>query len=128
MYINDIMVNIHANIRLFADDTSLYMIVDNPNETARIVNADLEIINNCAKAWLGKLSPSKSESLLISRLVNRAVHPPLTMNSENIKEVEHHKHLGIYISHDGTWPEHISYITAKAGQRIYYYEKVKIFT
>ena len=35
------MIDIHANIRLFADDTSLYMIVDNPNETARIMNADL---------------------------------------------------------------------------------------
>ena len=33
-YINDIVVDIRANIRLFADDTSLYMIVDNPNETA----------------------------------------------------------------------------------------------
>ena len=34
LYINDIVIDIHANIRLFADDTCLYMIVDNPNETA----------------------------------------------------------------------------------------------
>ena len=122
LYINDIVIDIHANIRLFADDTSLYMIVDNPNETARIMNADLEIINKWAKTWF---NPSKSESLLISRKVNRAVHPPLTMNSENIKEVEHHKHLGIYISHDGTWHEHINYITAKAWQRIYIMRKLK---
>ena len=125
LYINDIVIDIHANIRLFADDTSLYMIVDNPNETARIMNADLEIINKWAKTWLVKFNPSKSESLLISRKVNRAVHPPLTMNSENIKEVEHHKHLGIYISHDGTWHEHINYITAKAWQRIYIMRKLK---
>ena len=125
LYINDIVIDIHANIRLFADDTSLYMIVDNPNETARIMNADLEIINKWAKTWLVKFNPSKSESLLISRKVNRAVHPPLTMNSENIKEVEHHKHLGIYISQDGTWHEHINYITAKAWQRIYIMRKLK---
>ena len=118
LYINDIEVDIHANIRLFADDTSLYMIVDNPNETARIMNADLEIINKWANTWLVKFNPSKSESLLISRKVNRAVHPPLTMNSENIKEVEHQKRLGIYISHDGTWHEHINYIIAKAWQTI----------
>ena len=47
------------------------------------------------------------------------------MKSENIKEVEHHKHLGIYISHDGTWHEHINYITAKAWQRIYIMRKLK---
>ena len=40
LYINDIVVDIHANIRLFADYTSLYMIVDYPNEIARIMNAD----------------------------------------------------------------------------------------
>ena len=95
------MVDIHASIRLFANDTCLYIIVDNPNETARMMNADLEIINKWAKTRLVKFSPSKSELLLISRNVNRAVHPPLTMDSEIIKEVEHHKHLGIYISHDG---------------------------
>ena len=55
------------------------------------MTADLEIIiNKLAKTWLVKFNPSKSESLLISRKVNRAVHPPLIMNSENIKEVEHH--------------------------------------
>ena len=61
------------------------MIVDNPNETARIMNVDFEIINNWAKTWSVKFNPSKSESLLISRKVNRAVHLPLTMNSENTK-------------------------------------------
>ena len=57
------------------------------------MNSDLEIINKWAKTWLVKFNPSTSESLLISRKVNRAVHPPLAMNSENIKEVEYHKYL-----------------------------------
>ena len=30
LYINDIVENINSSIRLFADDTSLYIIVDDP--------------------------------------------------------------------------------------------------
>ena len=55
LYINDIVVETQANIRLFADDTSLYMKGDNPIETARIMNADLEIINKWAKTWSIKI-------------------------------------------------------------------------
>ena len=34
IYINDIVNNIMSNARLFADDTSLYVLVNNPNEAA----------------------------------------------------------------------------------------------
>ena len=34
LFINDIVNEINANIQLFADDTSLYFIVDNPDVTA----------------------------------------------------------------------------------------------
>ena len=40
IYINDIVVEIHSSIRLFADDTSLYIIVDNPQQAANFLNAD----------------------------------------------------------------------------------------
>ena len=36
------------------------------------------------------------------------------MNNEPIKELTPHKHLGIFLSSDGTWHENINYITAKA--------------
>ena len=44
LFINDIVTDIGSNIRLFADDTSLYMIVDNPTATAELLNLDLKKI------------------------------------------------------------------------------------
>ena len=41
IYINDIVDDIHSCIRLFADDSSLYTIVDNPISAAEELNADL---------------------------------------------------------------------------------------
>ena len=38
LYINDIVKDISSNIRLFADDTSLYNIIENPEVAADTLN------------------------------------------------------------------------------------------
>ena len=40
IYINDKVFDICSSVRLFADDTNLYLIVDNPAEAARCINSD----------------------------------------------------------------------------------------
>ena len=47
------------------------------------------------------------------------------MNNEPIKEVTSHKQLGLFLSSDGTWHEHINYITAKTWIRINVMRKLK---
>ena len=42
LFINDIVLDIESNTRLFADDTCLYIIVDDPVTAANCLNADLE--------------------------------------------------------------------------------------
>ena len=125
LYINDIVADIQSCVRLFADDTSLYIIADNPISAAEMINTDLETIHRWAEKWLVKFNPSKSESLLVSRKNNRNMHPPLIMNAVHINEVQHHKHLGVILSNDGTWHEHINLITSKAWQKIYVMRKLK---
>ena len=46
IYINDIVKRIGGSIRLFADDTSLYIIVDLPEQAAMVLNADLQTISH----------------------------------------------------------------------------------
>ena len=65
LFINDIVLDIGSNIRLFADDTSLYIIVDNPITAANCLNIDLERISKWAATWLVAFNPTKTESLLI---------------------------------------------------------------
>ena len=94
VYINDIVDEINSNIRLFADDTSLYIIVENPIEAAIQLNADLENVHQWASRWLVTFNPTKTESLLFTRKHNRPYHPPVSMNNNVITEVTDHKHLG----------------------------------
>ena len=88
LYINDIVADIGSNIRLFADDTSLFINVDNPITAAENVNTDLDKISQWAATWLVTFNPNKTEALLFSRKQNRLQHPPLIMQNQHISEVE----------------------------------------
>ena len=52
VFINDIVEEINSSIRHFADDTSLYIIVDDPLDAAIKSNADLSRIDMWASMWL----------------------------------------------------------------------------
>ena len=52
IYIHDIVEDIHSSIRLFAGDTSLYIIVDDPTVSVIILNSDLHKIQKWASEWL----------------------------------------------------------------------------
>ena len=49
MYINDIVEDIESVIKLFADDTSMYLCLENPHFRAEILNNDLEKNNAMGK-------------------------------------------------------------------------------
>lgn len=118
VYINDIVRELSANVRLFADDTSLFVIVEDPISAANILNNDLLKISSWAGKWLVKFNPVKTVWFVITRRRNKRQHPPLYMNNVEIKEVHTHKHLGLTFSDDSTWNEHIALITTTAWKRI----------
>ena len=114
MYINDIVVDNDSHIRLFTDDTSFFIIVDDSTTAAGCLNCDSVKFSRWATTWLVTFNPTKSESFLLSRKGNRPVHPPLYMQNVQTEEVECHKHLGINLSHDCSWHRNIAYIKEKA--------------
>ena len=118
IYINDIVKDIGSEIRLFADDTSLYIAVESPNTAAGIINTDLGRISNWATNWLVRFNANKTIAMLISRKLIHVNHPPLLMNGIVITEQQSHKHLGITFSKTCTWSEHIDEIAKKGWSRL----------
>ena len=110
---------------MFADDTSLFVIVEQPHTTADLLQDDIRKISTWAEKWLVTFNPSKSESLIVSRKRLRQPHPPLTMLGEQIPEVQEHKHLGVFLSNDCSWHSHIDYVTEKAWKRVNIMRKLK---
>ena len=58
IYINDIIKDIHSHIRLFADDTSLYLIIDEPCVAAMQLYSDLAKLHMWAERWPVKFNPA----------------------------------------------------------------------
>ena len=69
--------------------------------------------------------PPKTESLLLSRNINRKLHPAITMTIQIITKVENHNHLGVVFQSNCTWHEHLNMIISKAWQRINVMRKLK---
>ena len=90
IFINDIANNIQSNIVLFVDDTSLYIIVENPNTAALTLNSELETIHHWADNWLVDFNPTKTTSLLISRKRVPETHPTLKMNNTDLSIKKQH--------------------------------------
>lgn len=101
-YINDIVNEIKYQIKLFADDTSLYIIVDDPFQESHKLNYDLAKISNWANDWIVTFNPHKTENMIISRKIRQPFHPSLYINNVLINEVDNHKHLGVIFSSDGS--------------------------
>ena len=118
IYINDIVVELNCNVRLFADDTSLYVIVENPIIAGNILNRNLVSIHSWATAWLVDINPAKTESMVISRKRIKPPHPQLYMDNSQITEVSDHRHLGLVFSSDCGWHNDIITVLGKAWQRI----------
>ena len=61
VYINDLQVNIKSNVKFFADDTMLFSVVKDVQESAIELNHDLEVINQWASQWKMAFNPDPSK-------------------------------------------------------------------
>ena len=61
VYINDICSNLSTNVKLFADDTSLFSIVNDANKSFESLSNDLFIISNWAYQWKMSFNPDRSK-------------------------------------------------------------------
>ena len=115
IFINDIVKNINSSIRLFADDTSLYIIVENPQTAVITMNLDLGTISQWALDWLVDFNARKTMSLLISLKQNPVLHPQFLTNDTFISEFTSHKHLRVTFSNTCSWTEHIAKLLNQHG-------------
>ena len=112
IYINDIVKDIHCNVKLFADDTSMYLALEDAVERSRILNLDLEKIVNWSKKWKVDFNPSKTELMTFSNK-RQPQTLPLSFDNETLTDKSMHKHLGVIIQNNCKWNNHIETAVAK---------------
>ena len=103
IYINDIVEDIESDNKHFADDTSMYLCLENPHIRAEILNNDLEKIMQWANKWKIKFNARKTELMNISLNFGRTIS----------EDTHSHKHLGIIFQNNCKWESHIKMLIAK---------------
>ena len=74
LYINDIGDNCSSySIRLFADDTILYIVIEATSDADKL-QSDLDAIEQWAQKWLMQCNPSKCFVMRITRKSNPIVY------------------------------------------------------
>ena len=119
-YINDLTDNRKCNVKLFADDTSLFT-VHNPDQAASDMNHDLDIIKSWAHNWRMLFNPDPTRQAVevtFSRKKISANHPPVLFNDIPVIKMNEHKHLGIILDSKLSFATHIQSIILKCRRGI----------
>ena len=112
VYINDINLDIESISKLFADDTSIYLSLNENNIRGEILNSDLEKIKAWASKWKVNFNCQKTELLNICK-PNADISNQLIFDGSLLAASESHKHLGLFIQKNCKWDTHIDNILAK---------------
>ncbi len=118
IYINDVAQDIESDIYLFADDTSIFRSGFNNENLALGINSDLNKISLWAKKWKININPSKTVAMLFTKKSNPNTNFTIKLNDDIIGLSNHHKHLGLWLSHNLQWKKHINESASKARQRL----------
>ena len=93
VYINDLPNQLKSSVKLFADDTSLFTIVKDKNESANTLNNDLLLISKWAYNWKMFFNPDPrkpAQEVLFSRKKKTQIHPAIRFNNIQFERASHH--------------------------------------
>ena len=119
VFINDIVADIHSDIYLFADDTSLTHTIEQerPEIGFNNLHEDLIKLATWASRWHVKFNPEKTKYVVFSHH-HKILYPNLCMNNQPRSRVSSHKHLGLTLDENIKWNEHLGSITTKRNKFI----------
>ena len=120
IYINDLTDNISSDMRLFADDSSIYTRVFGIDETHDKLLNDLETVTNWAHQWKMVFNPSidkQAIEIIFSTKHNKPTHPSIDLNNVPVARKEFTKHIGMYLDNCLNLSKHIkeAILTAQKG-------------
>ena len=117
VYINDLTDNISSEMRLFADDSSLFTRVGEIKNTQEKLERDLNFVTNWAHQWKMVFNPDLTKQaieIVFSVKSKKSEHPELLFNGIPISREDHTKHLGVFLDSRLNFSKHVQEAVNKA--------------
>ena len=113
--------NLKCNVKLFADDTSLFTVVQDSNTAASDMNHDLELVRKWADDWRMSFNPDPTKQaveLIFSKKKSVIDHPVILFNNMPVMKVDEHKYVGITLDRTLSFSSHIKAAISKTRKGI----------
>ena len=118
IFINDLPDNIRSSVRLFADDCVLYRNIKTHTD-CQILQDDLNSLGQWETDWQMKFNVAKCHSMRVTRhLPSNQIHFNYSLHQQTLEHVEFAKYLGITITDNLEWGQHVSEISSKATKTL----------
>ena len=117
IYINDLPKYVsNSTVRLFADDTLLYLTNHNSSDCTKLQD-DLNNLQKWESDRQMSFHPEKCEVIHITTKKYPIIHK-YTLHGHILLSMPQIKYLGVHISQDLKWNSHINSISSKANQTL----------
>ena len=117
IYINDLTeINLRdgGKITLYADDVLLFRVINSPEDFANLQDG-IDKVGNWSCTNHLTLNRNKCKYMIVSRRKTASTpSSPLLLEGHSLEQVEMFKYLGVLLSHDLSWGEHVQSICSKA--------------
>ena len=117
IYVNDLAslsLSGTSKVILYADDLALHRPITSANDYY-VLQEDITAIENWTAANNLQFNISKCKYMMISRRRTPEIQvPPLTLNGVPLERVETFKYLGLLLSSDLSWSNHIDSVCSRA--------------
>lgn len=118
IFINDLPDNLRSSVRLFADDCVLYRNISSPQD-CNILQEDLDNLARWEVDWQMKFNIAKCHSMRVTRhLPHKQIMYTYTLHNQTLESVQSAKYLGVTVTDNLDWGQHISEISAKASKTL----------
>ena len=115
IFINDLPCYVKSRVRLFADDTVIYLTIKSESD-CRQLQDDLHSLEKWESDWCMEFNPSKCNIILVTRR-RTPFKFQYKLHGKVLETVDTTKYLGINLSHDLRWNDHVNAITTKAWNK-----------
>ena len=115
-YINDLPEGIGSTVRLLADDTVMYLTIASQTDSHKL-QTDLNNLAKWEKRWQMQFHPDKYQVLRIINKRNPIIFN-YTLHDHILATVTQAKYLGVTITNDLNWKQHVENITKSANKAL----------
>ena len=116
VYINDLPEQTKSKVRLFADDTAIYLAVSSIQD-ARLLQNDLDKLQQWEQDWDMEFNPSKCTVIHVSRSRSPLAAEYL-LHGQVLESVTSSKYLGVDIGDNLSWNQHIQKVSGAANRTL----------